>query len=42
MSGFIRTEEDDKFEEMIIKKYHLITKEMENDYIKKDGVSSEE
>ena len=26
---FVRTKNDDKFDEMIIKKYHLITKEME-------------
>ncbi len=27
---FVRTEKDDEFDEMIIKKYGLITKEMEN------------
>lgn len=28
---FTRTEEDDKFDEMIIAKYNLVTKEMEDD-----------
>ena len=27
---FVRTKEDDEFDEMIIAKYHLTTKEMEN------------
>jgi hypothetical protein len=26
---FLRTEEDDKFDEMIIEEYHLVTKEKE-------------
>lgn len=37
---FIRTKEDDEFDEMIIAKYNLVTKEMESELDKGDSIVS--